>query len=311
MKKPKEKDIKRVLVIKLGALGDVIQALGPMRAIRSFHRNAHITVMTTKPFAGLLEKTGFFDAVIIDKKPKWYDLRGWLSLQHNLSVARYDRVYDLQNNDRTFFYLRLFDPRPEWVGAAPGASHRNISPLRSAGHAFWGHVQTLALAGIYQVPQDDLSWLKGDIDDLDLPSPYAVIVPGSAPQHLGKRWPYFAELCAALVQEKIQPVLIGTESEKADIEAIIAKVPTAISLVGKTKLWDLPALARGAAYVIGNDTGPMHLMGPTGVKTIVIMGGLSNPKRHYPLGGNVHILHKEQLAEIEPSQVLATLHSFI
>lgn len=308
---PPEKDIRRVLVIKLGALGDVIQALGPMRAIRSHHRNAHIAVLTSKPFAGLLEKTGFFNEIIIDKKPRWYDIPGWLSLQKTLDKGQFDRVYDLQNSDRTSTYMRLFDPRPEWVGAAKGASHRNTSPARTQGHAFWGHVQTLALAGIYDVPQDDLLWLKGDIDHLDLAKPYAVIVPGSAPQHTGKRWPYFAKLCGALAESGIHPVIIGTEAERADVDAIIKCEPRAQSLIGQTKLWDLPALARGAAYVIGNDTGPMHLMGPTGVRMVVIMGPLSNPKRHYPLGGNVQILHKDVLSDIHPDQVLAALHSFI
>ncbi len=308
---PIEQNIRRVLVIKLGALGDMIQAMGPMRAIRAQHKDAYIAVLTTKPFAGILEKTGFFNEVIIDTKPKWFDLPGWLSLRSRFNQGHFDRVYDLQNNDRTFIYLRLFSPRPEWVGAAPGASHRNASPERSKGHAFWGHVQTLALAGIKDVTQDDLSWLSGDIVHLNLNAPYAVIVPGSAPQHLGKRWPHFAALCTALLEQNIQPVIIGTEAEREDIAAIIAKEPRARSLVGQTKLWDLPALARGAAYVIGNDTGPMHLMGPTGAKTVVIMGPLSNPQRHYPLGANVHIMHKDVLADISVDQVLTALHSFI
>lgn len=303
------KDIRRVLVIKLGALGDVMQALGPMKAIRTHHPDAHIAVLTGKPFAGLLEKTALFNEVLIDQKPKWFDLKGWLALRSRLNAGRYDRVYDLQNNDRTCTYFKLFAPQPEWVGIAKGASHRNESPIRSAGHAFYGHVQTLALAGIENVQPDDLSWLDADLSPLNLPERYAVIVPGSAPQHLGKRWPHFAALCTRLLKEGIQPILIGTEAEREDIDVILSHEPNARSLVGLTKLWDLPALARGAVGVIGNDTGPMHLMGPTGARTVVLMGPLSNPKRHYPLGENVRILHNEALGDITPDQALAALQS--
>ena len=45
----------RILVIKLGALGDVVQALGPMAAIRRHHADAHITALTAPAFAPLLE----------------------------------------------------------------------------------------------------------------------------------------------------------------------------------------------------------------------------------------------------------------
>lgn len=302
---------KRVLIIKLSALGDVIQALGPMYAIRKHHPDAHITVMTTKPFVALLEKSGLFDDIWIDEKPTWFQIGLWLDLIKRLNAGRFDRVYDLQNNDRTFFYLRLFHPRPEWVGAAPGASHRNDDPDRSAGHAFYGHVQTLQKAGIKSVQPDDLGWMQADLSGLELPSRYAVLVVGSAPQHLGKRWPHFAALAHELLQKGVTPVLIGTKAEESDINIIVQQVPGAISLVGKTQLFDLPELARGSVAVIGNDTGPMHIMAPTGVKTIVIMGPLSNPKRHYPLGDNVVILHKDVLKEIETGQVMDALASII
>ncbi len=43
----------RILVIKLGALGDFVQALGPAAAIRRHHRDAEITLLTTAPYAEL------------------------------------------------------------------------------------------------------------------------------------------------------------------------------------------------------------------------------------------------------------------
>ena len=61
----------RILVIKLGALGDFVQALGPMKAIRKAHPDAEITLMTSDPFSTLGILSGYFDHVMIDVKPKF------------------------------------------------------------------------------------------------------------------------------------------------------------------------------------------------------------------------------------------------
>ena len=48
-----------ILVIKLGALGDMVQALGPMAAIRRYHADVQVTALTTKPYAAFLRASGF------------------------------------------------------------------------------------------------------------------------------------------------------------------------------------------------------------------------------------------------------------
>jgi ADP-heptose:LPS heptosyltransferase len=53
----------RILVIKLSALGDFIQASGPMKALRAHHPDAHITLLTTDPYVAMGQATGWFDEV--------------------------------------------------------------------------------------------------------------------------------------------------------------------------------------------------------------------------------------------------------
>ena len=53
--------VPKILVIKLGALGDFIQATGPFKAIRQHHRGAHITLLTTPPFVSLASDSSWFD----------------------------------------------------------------------------------------------------------------------------------------------------------------------------------------------------------------------------------------------------------
>lgn len=311
IKTPSEK----ILVIKLSALGDFIQALGPMKAIRNHHPKAHITLLTTKTFKNFGEQCGYFNEVWIDKRPKIFDLKGWYALRTRLNSGDFKRVYDLQNNDRTAFYLKLFSAskRPEWVGAAPGASHRNASAQRTAGHAYDGHVQTLKRAGIETIKIDDLSWIKADLGKFALTTPYLLLVPGSAPQHPQKRWPtaHYADLAKELCKQGYQPVLLGTEAEKDVTKKIKELCSEVCDLTGQTSLFEIAALAHKAAAAIGNDTGPMHMIGPTGIPCIVLFSSHSNPLRHTPKGKNVATIQKESLSDLPPEDVLKKLEKIL
>lgn len=299
----------RILVIKLSALGDFIQALGPMAAIRRRHPGAQITLLTTPPFAGFGKACGYFNEVWTDERPRWHDLRGWLALRGRLNGGKFGRVYDLQNNDRTAFYLKLMTPKPEWVGAAPGASHRNTSTDRTAGHAFDGHLQTLKLAGIDDVRIDDLRWIEADLSRFALKAPYILLVPGSAPTHPQKRWPaeHYAALAERLAEQGFQPVLLGTKAETEVTGKIAAACPSALDLTGQTSLFDIAALGRGAAAAVGNDTGPMHLIAATGIPCLSLFSGHTNPVRHAPKGENVTVLREAALAALPPDTVFRAL----
>src|SRR5215469_3860 len=110
------------LIIKLGALGDFIQALGPMPDIRRHHARDRITLLTTPRYSDLAAETGLFDEILIDRRPKALDVGGWLALRRMMRGGRFDRIYDLQTSDRTGIYARLFRPgrMPEWSGIARG-----------------------------------------------------------------------------------------------------------------------------------------------------------------------------------------------
>ena len=108
----------RILVIKLGALGDFMYALGPMQAIRRHHPQAEITLLTRPAYAALGERSGLFDTIWADSEPKLFNIIGIFALRSKLTGAAFERVYDLQTSDRTGFYYRLFWPgrKPEWSG---------------------------------------------------------------------------------------------------------------------------------------------------------------------------------------------------
>lgn len=301
----------KILVIKLGALGDFIQALGPMAAIRQHHPDAHITLMTTAPFEGFAYDCGYFDEVFVDDRPGFLNLAGWHKIKKFLQQGHFTRVYDLQNNDRTNFYFRLMGgKKPEWVGTAKGASHRNDSAARTAGHAFDGHVQTLALAGVTDVKVDTLEWMQANLDLFPLRRPFVLLIPGSSPQHPQKRWPAenYARLAQILIQWGYQPVIIGGAAERESVEKIMRHCPESLNLAGQTNLQQIAGLAREAAAAIGNDTGPVHLIAATGCPVLALFSAASHPVKHAPRGGKVEIIIEEDLKNLTPEQVLKSFH---
>ena len=295
----------QILVIKLGALGDFIYALGPMKAIRAHHPRAHITLLTTKPFEKLGRDCGYFNDVLLDSKPKWFDVKALIAFARTLNQRKFTRVYDLQNNDRTSGYLHLFSPRPEWVGAARGASHRNTSSDRTRGHSYHGHVQTLRLGGVEDVRLDDLAWMTGDTEKFGLRPPYVVLVPGCSPAHPEKRWPMqnYKEIARRLIAQGIQPVLLGTAAE-ADVTAEIAKGLEVLDLTGKTAFYDIPALARGAHGAISNDTGPGHMIAATGLPLVMVFcSKASTVQKHGPQGARAKTIEADDLSTITADDV--------
>lgn len=305
--------MEKILVIKLGALGDVITALGPMAAIRRHHPAAHITLLTTKAFAGIGRDCGYFDDVLIDRKPKIFDLKGWMELRQSFKDGNFSRVYDLQNNDRTALYLRLFSPRPEWVGAAPGASHRNTSPLRTQGRAYDGHIETLSLGGVHNIEPDTLDWMKADISRFSLTSPYVLLIPGSSPQHPKKRWPAekYREAAQILIDQGYRVVLLGTKAE-APVNAQIADRMPVVNLTGQTELYDIAALGRNAAGAIGNDTGPAHMVSATGCPTIILYcSACSTLRKHGPIGKHAQGIEEADLAQISSESVVKRLQEMM
>lgn len=299
-----------VLVVKLGALGDVVQALGPMAAIRRHHAGARIVLLTTAPFAEFLRASPYFDEVWVDDRPHKLNVAGMLALRSRLRGGKFARVYDLQTSERSSLYFRIMGPgRPEWSGIAPGCSHPHANPQRDSMHTVDRQRDQLAMAGIAEVPASDLSWVSADAARFKLPETYALLVPGGSAGRPAKRWPVakYAALATELTAHGVTPVLIGGPDEKGLGETIRAVAPRARDLIGKTGLADIVALAREAGAAIGNDTGPMHLIAAAGCPSVVLFSAESDPRLCAPRGPEVAVLRRENLQGLGVDEVLRLL----
>ena len=302
-----------VLVIKLGALGDFVQALGPFAAIRRHHSDEHIVLLTTGLYRELAEASGFFDEVWTGGRPAGVEILGWLELRRRLVSGEFDQVYDLQTSDHSSFYRRLFwpGPSPEWLGIARGCSHPHTNPKRDDMHTIERQAEQLEVAGIANVPP--LDWtaldLKGDISRFGLAGRYVLLAPAGARHRPGKRWPkeHFAVVARRVVEQDMTPVLLGTAAEKALLAEIAAQCPGTRDLAGETSLLDLVSLGRGAVAAVGNDTGPMHLIASAGCPSVVLYSNESDPALCGQRGPSVTILRRDGLADLSVADVVDAL----
>ncbi len=154
--------------------------------------------------------------------------------------------------------------------------------------------------------------MKADIAAFNLTKPYILLVPGSAPNRPEKRWPaaHYGALAQALVKQGIQPVILGTKAEEKQSAIITALCPEALNLVEQTSLAQIVQLTKKSKAAIGNDTGPMHLIGATGNPCLVLFSKHSTPVRHAPKGENVQILQENALENLSVQTVLNALNNF-
>ena len=293
----------RILVIKHGALGDMIQALDAFAGLRAGNPGAHIALLTSPPFVGLASGMPWFDEVVADPRAPVLNLVQTLRLRSVLR-AGWDMVIDLQCSRRTAHYHRfLVPPGCRWLGTAAGASDpypdftgvNNAERMKTA----------IAMAGGDATVVADLSWLK---DAGSVPGHYAgatILVPGCSLAKPQKRWPAesFAALARAEMADGRLVVITGTTADRAAADAVMAEAPGCVDLVGKTSLASLASLFAVAGAVVGNDTGPVFLAARCGAPTLMVMGGDTDPSMSAPVGPKAGWIRQHAVADISPATV--------
>jgi ADP-heptose:LPS heptosyltransferase len=298
--------MRNILIIKHGALGDIILASGAFTAIRKAYPSATIHVLTTERYKALLSACPAIDAVMVDQKPRPWQLGRLCALRQHLRHTPWDLVIDLQCSTRSSSYWWLLSrPKPAWCGAAWGASLRYRHQHDQ--HAFSNLKQQLQLIGIDTDITPNIDWLKANITRFDVPASYCLLVPGAAPHRPRKRWPHYAALAHYARVEGITPVLIGGEAEADICAKIAAEIPAVINLCGKTTIPDIAGLAAHAAWAVGNDTGPMHIIAAAGCPSLVLFSDDSAPERSAPPAAKT--LQRATLDDLEPETVWQAVQS--
>lgn len=306
---------KRILVIRLDRIGDVILSTPVVRALRKAYPGGFIGCMVRPYCREIVEGNPYIDeAIIYDKES---GLQGLADIVTRLRREKFDLALILHPTRRTHL-IAFLAGIPERVGY----------------DAKWGglltkrvpHAKQFGLKHERDYTLDLVRYIGVEPHDtaLDLPvkaaserkvedllakagvrpgEPLVVLHPGaSCPS---KRWPAdrFAKAGAALASRRgARVVVVAGPGEKAAGDSVAAAIgDRAINLAGSTTVADLASLFRRASLVISNDSGPVHIACAVGTPVIAIFGrndrGLS-PLRWGPTGPRDVVLHKEVGCEV-------------
>jgi ADP-heptose:LPS heptosyltransferase len=307
---PRQPSKPKILVVKLGSLGDFIQAFDAFSDIRAHHPEATIGLLTTPPFVSLARRAPWFDEVWSDGRPRWREALVWARMVARLRRQDLARVYDLQNNRRSAFIFKAIGGRrgPAWVGKARGCAFPEPESPPEASNVERIRAHLLS-AGVPNAGPPSLSWLADDVASLAPRGRFVLFAPGCSPHLPQKRWPAenYARLGRRLAGRGFAVALAGTAADRVAIEALRQIFPDAIDLSGRTSLFQLAGLARAADAVVGNDTGPVFISAKIGAPTLMLMSSHTDERRSAPCGPIARWLKRDNLADLTVEEVEAAL----
>ena len=297
-----QKDIKRILIIKWSAMGDLAIATAIFEDVHRAFPDAQIDLNTLPTWKNFFVNDPRFNKLICinvrHKGQKFKALREWLS---TVRKNRYDLIIDLQANDRSRFMLsilRLTFSRIRWFLGINKQYPYNIYPELFLRNTFKRAQAGLRAAGIethtdhpvIHYAQENANNAARLQQQYKLePQQYAVFFPGSQAEGYLKRWGVenYANLAAMLAHQGVSKTILIGAGEEADECAAIAKANPKhiIDLCNQTKILDIVPLCADARYLVANDTGTARIAAATQTPMVMIFGP-TNPERDLP-GGNV------------------------
>ena len=295
----------RILVIKHGALGDMVQGFDSFAGLRAGRPEARITLLTSPPFSDLMRMTPWFDEVVEDRRRPVFDVPQMLRIR-SLLHQEWEMIVDLQCSRRTSRYHRFLTPSAtRWLGTSSSASDpypdftgvNNVERMKVAAKMAGG-------VGSVTAQLDWLGSAKASISKQAV-----VLVPGCSPAKPSKRWPaaHFAAVARELMASGWDVAIVGTAADRDAANLVIAEAPGCTDMVGKTDLASLTTLFASAHAVIGNDTGPVFLAAKTGVPTLMVMGQDTDPDMSAPTGAKAGWVRQDRIENVAPQAVLDAL----
>lgn len=302
---------KKLLAIKLGALGDIFLILGGLRDL-ALYAGGPIDVLTAAPYAKIFRRSPDVANVFIDDRSSKLNIFYLAKLRKFFNHTAYDLIVDFQNSKRTEFYKKLLAPSLNWNQLGPVSPNLfDSDDTNSPVLAKFQH--QLANSGISttNLLQGDLSWLCDDSDasnKLITNTPSIVMLPGASARHQHKIWPYYDELAKVLISRGIQ-VFVAPGPE--DMELCRSISGELLLENGKwLDFFQLAGVLDKATFVIGNDSGPTHLAASLGCKGLALFSNRTAIYANNMQRKNMQTMVADKLSDISVNDVAnATLES--
>jgi heptosyltransferase I len=285
------------LIVRLGALGDIVHALPLAAALRAARPDARIDWLVDVRHQAILAFVGGLSRVVAVDTRRLRGPTGVPSVLRTLRRAAYDVAIDAQGLIKSASLARLAGARrvlgferahlrEPLAGAAyhdvatphgPHVVDKALALARAAG------VDAAAPRFPLQPPASDIADRARRQLGLDRGAPFVLLNPGAAWPN--KRWPAdrFGQLARAIRARHGWPSIVAWgPGEDALAQSVVDAAGRAAAAVAPpTTLGDLLALLAGAGLVVSGDTGPLHLAAALG-RPVVGLYGPTDPARNGP-----------------------------
>jgi lipopolysaccharide heptosyltransferase I len=279
-----------ILLVRLGALGDVVHAVPAAAALRHAFPDARIDWLVDAKHREIVDLVTTVDRVVALESPT---IAGWGTAVRDLRRTPYDVAIDLQGLLKSAVLARASGAARIVGFSIWHLREKTARPFysdvqeTSAGHVITKNLRLLRAVGVEDAairfplavtPSRALDELRGRV----APGPFALINPGAAwpnkqwsPERFGELASFLKEQCA------LTPVVLWGPGEERLAGSVIAASANAAIAAPPTGLADLIALSRAAALVVSGDTGPLHIATAVGTPTVSLFGP-TDPDRNGP-----------------------------
>ena len=297
----------RTLIIKPSSMGDIVQALPVLTALKETHPGAHVSWLVASPFADLLEGHPRLEEVVVFDRERYARIGRsvgttleFAQFLKGLRQKRFTTVIDLQGLFRSSL-VALASGAPSRVGFRDA---RELAPLFYTAEVVVGRAEIhavdrcLALArhvGLHPPKATDhlpvsaarRAAIRRRLAEAGLGAGEPFLVVCADARWPSKQWPAdrFAQVLDRVrAAAGARSVLVGGPSAVPTAQAITAAMAQPpIDLTNGTTLKELVAVIAEARAMVANDSGPMHVAAAVGTPVVAIFGP-TNPRRTGPYG---------------------------
>lgn len=300
--------IKKILLIRLRRIGDIIMTTPALSALRENFPQAHISYIVEKPYRELVEGNPILDEIHV--LPKNQSTKEFLRFIHRIRKEKYDVILDFHGGPRASL-ITIFSKAKLKIGYR--IKYRNFvyDILLPRGrknrcfHSVENHINLVKALGVPiitpfplylpQAREYEAERVKKLVKEYGLVGFKIVALHISAGNEF-RNWGVenLVELIRLLSQHpEIKIVLIGAEEDKNAEEIILKKTSLPlISLVGRLNLRELRELILFSSLFVGPDSGPMHIAASTPTP-IVAYFGPTLPAHFAPWQAKAFVIEKE------------------
>lgn len=294
----------KILIVRLGALGDIVHAVPVAVALRRAYPDARIDWIVSAKHREILDLVPVLDQrIVVDDGRGGADALSLPAAVALLRRTRYDVAIDLQGllksaliarlsgaqrvigfarrhareSAASLFYSERYDPGGP--GALDPADTRHVVTINLGMLTMLGIAAGEPAFGLVAPRSAPVAAALTAVGE-----PFALLNTGAAWPN--KRWPAsrLAELASHLrARRGLRSLVLWGPGERALAEEVVAHAAGAAMLAPQTTIADIAALAAAAAVMVSGDTGPTHIASAMGTPLVGIYGP-TRPERNGPLG---------------------------